>query len=128
MGSSDKADGNGASMELINPALDNNLGSSWRPSYTAPLFPGPSDPPPPAGTGLLSNVVHRWSFNGNLNDSVGGSTATCVTNRIRGVRFFRIGGGHLSLGRRNGSFGTAQLGTVIISLLARGAAFFSKCR
>ena len=72
------ADGNGASMELINPALDNNLGGSWRPSYVTPLFPAPSDPPPPADTGLLSNVVHRWSFNGNLNDSVGGSTAVLV--------------------------------------------------
>lgn len=72
------ADGNGASMELINPALDNNLGGSWRPSYVTPLFPAPVDPPPPAGTGLLSNVVHRWSFNGNLNDSVGGSTAVLV--------------------------------------------------
>ncbi|BBO36039.1 lamin tail domain-containing protein [Lacipirellula parvula] len=72
------ADGNGASMELINPALDNNLGSSWRPSYVTPMFPAPSDPPPPAGTGLLSNIVHRWSFNGNLNDSVGGSNATLV--------------------------------------------------
>ena len=30
------SDGSGASMELINPALDNSLGSSWRSSVTVP--------------------------------------------------------------------------------------------
>jgi hypothetical protein len=71
------ADGNGASMELINPSLDNDLGSSWRPSYTPPMFPGPPDPAPPSGGGLGA-VAHRWSFNGNLNDSVSGANGTLV--------------------------------------------------
>lgn len=71
------ADGNGASMELINPALDNNLGSSWRPSFTPPMFPEPSDPPPGGGGGLGA-LAHRWSFNGNLLDSVGSADGTLV--------------------------------------------------
>jgi hypothetical protein len=92
------ADGNGASMELINPALDNNLGSSWRPSYTPPLFPGPSDPPPPSGGGSLADVVHRWSFSGNLNDSVGTANGTLVDPQ--GIATF--GSGKLNLSGNSG--------------------------
>ena len=29
---------------------------------------------------VRAECLHRWSFNGNLNDSVGGSTATVVGN------------------------------------------------
>src|SRR5690606_23070868 len=36
------ADGEGSSMELINPALDNNLGSSWRSSSSASTLLPPS--------------------------------------------------------------------------------------
>lgn len=72
------ADGNGASMELINPELDNNLGSSWRASYTPPMFPTQSEPPPAGGGGSLADLIHRWSFNGDLNDSVGGAHGVLV--------------------------------------------------
>lgn len=68
-------DGEGPSMELIDPSLDNNLGSNWRPAFTEPLFATPDvDPPSSAGSGL----VHRWSFSGNLEDSVGGANGTLV--------------------------------------------------
>ncbi|TWT30469.1 CotH protein [Posidoniimonas corsicana] len=71
------ADGEGPSMELINPALDNNLGSNWRPTYADPLFAVEDDDPPtdPGGAGGL---VHRWSFSGNLEDSVGGADGVLV--------------------------------------------------
>ncbi|MBX3426593.1 MAG: lamin tail domain-containing protein [Pirellulales bacterium] len=69
-------DGEGPSMELVNPALDNNLGSSWRPSFTTPLFATP-DPSPPPGGGI-GDLVHRWSFNGNLVDSVSGADGVLV--------------------------------------------------
>ncbi|WP_197527771.1 lamin tail domain-containing protein [Posidoniimonas polymericola] len=70
------ADGEGPSMELVNPALDNNLGSNWRPTYAEPLFPV-ADPPtddPVQSAGL----VHRWMFSGNLEDSVGGADGVLV--------------------------------------------------
>ncbi len=45
------ANGEGGSMELINPALDNDLGSSWRSSYLQPLTPNaPSNPGNAQGT------------------------------------------------------------------------------
>lgn len=36
------ANGNGASMELMDPSLDNDLGSSWRPSFIPPDSPNPA--------------------------------------------------------------------------------------
>jgi hypothetical protein len=72
------ADGNGASMELINPSLDNNLGSSWRASFTPPMFPTEPEPIPPANGSALNDLVHRWSFNGNLEDSVGNADGILV--------------------------------------------------
>ncbi|MAT68920.1 MAG: hypothetical protein CMJ58_05295 [Planctomycetaceae bacterium] len=74
-----QADGGGVSMELIDPTLDNDLGSSWRPSYTTPQFPeSGEDPPPGGGTGSLNDLVHRWSFNGNLIDSISGADGVLV--------------------------------------------------
>ncbi|QDU56553.1 lamin tail domain-containing protein [Aeoliella mucimassa] len=68
-------DGEGMSMELVNPNLDNNLGSNWRPAFTEPLFASPDDG---STSDLVSGLVHRWSFSGNLEDSVGGDDATLV--------------------------------------------------
>ncbi|MCO6046872.1 lamin tail domain-containing protein [Aeoliella sp. ICT_H6.2] len=70
-------DGEGVSMELINPQLDNNLGSNWRPAYTAPLF-GEGSEDPPATSGSLNDLLHRWSFSGDLVDSVGGASGVLV--------------------------------------------------
>jgi hypothetical protein len=72
------SDGAGASMELINPNLDNNLGSNWRPSYIEPLFASPDDDPPITGDSALYDLAHRWSFNGNLVDSVSGADGVLV--------------------------------------------------
>jgi len=75
------ASGDGGSMELINPELDNNLGSSWRSSYVPPLFGEEPDTGNGGGTGsaqALGDLVHRWSFSGNLNDSVGNADGTLV--------------------------------------------------
>ncbi len=71
------ADGGGGSMELINPLLDNNLGSNWRPSYLVPLF-GETNEQEPASAGALNDLVHRWSFSGNLDDSVGNADGALV--------------------------------------------------
>lgn len=45
------ANGEGGTMELVNPALDNDLGSSWRSSYLQPAVPNaPSNPGNAQGT------------------------------------------------------------------------------
>lgn len=50
------ANGEGASMELIHPSLDNDLGSSWRPSYLQPAVPNaPSNPGNAQGTPGVRN-------------------------------------------------------------------------
>lgn len=71
------SDGGGGSMELINPLLDNNLGSNWRPSYLVPLF-GEDNAQDAASAGALNDLVHRWSFSGNLVDSVGNANGVLV--------------------------------------------------
>ncbi|MCA9240634.1 MAG: lamin tail domain-containing protein, partial [Planctomycetales bacterium] len=68
-------DGYGASLELVNPELDNNLGSNWRPAYTPQLFAGAEEGEP---QGAASGLVHRWSFSGNLEDSVGDADGVLV--------------------------------------------------
>lgn len=71
------ASGEGGSMELINPSLDNNLGSSWRSSFVPDLFP--SEPDDGGGAAdALGDLAHRWSFSGDLTDSVGGAHGTLI--------------------------------------------------
>lgn len=98
------SDGSGPSMELINPSLNNNLGSSWRPAYTPPLFPPPADPPPTPSGGLLANVVHRYSFSGNVQDSVGTAHGTLVDPGAIAT----YGSGKLNVSANNNSHNSNQ--------------------
>jgi hypothetical protein len=63
------ADGRGPSIELINPGLDNSLGSSWRPA-------GLSGGPPPPVVTFLGAADSAWLYrkgeaNNPLNDGAG---------------------------------------------------------
>ena len=75
------AGGDGSSMELINPSLDNDLGGSWR--ATVVQDQEGAQPPASGGVGRAS-IIHRWSFGETggagttLLDSVGGAPATIV--------------------------------------------------
>ncbi|MBN1851135.1 MAG: lamin tail domain-containing protein [Pirellulales bacterium] len=69
------ASGDGGSMELIHPLLDNNLGSSWRSSYVPPMVPSEPDA---GGASSLDDLVHRWSFSGDLVDSVGNADGILI--------------------------------------------------
>lgn len=120
-------DGEGVSLELINPQLDNNLGSNWRPAYTAPLF-GEVEEDPPAASGSLNDLVHRWSFSGNLVDSVGGADGTLVDPE--GLAGFQNGqldvSGNSGQGSNQGTFTTGayvDLPNGIISDLGESATF-----
>ena len=42
---------------------------------------------------LAADLVHRWSFNGDLTDSVGGQTATKVGNVTAGAEQYTLAGG-----------------------------------
>lgn len=69
------AAGEGSSMELINPNLDNDLGSSWRSSGTGSEFqaglliaPG-SDWQYRKGQSEASDPIHAWTANGFVEDA-----------------------------------------------------------
>jgi hypothetical protein len=74
-----------------NPDNAHNFAYGFRLART---ITGLEQPTQFAGSDLL---IHRWSFNGNLTDSVGGQNAKAVGNVTRGGRSYRLGGG------RNGS-------------------------
>ena len=54
-----------------------------------------------------NGLVHRWSFNGNLTDSVGGITATTVGNVTTDGRQYSLAGG--SYGSSYVDFGSGIL-------------------
>ena len=79
------ADGGGSSMELINPALDNNLGGSWRAATgnIAPPQPPPQGPPPEA------SLIAHYDFENDFSNKVpGGAPGT----RFNGAAAGQAGG------------------------------------
>ena len=57
--------------------------------------------------GTSTELVHRWSFNGNLNDSIGGQTAKRVGNVTTDGRQYSLAGG--SYGSSYVDFGSGIL-------------------
>ncbi|MEZ5304400.1 MAG: hypothetical protein R3F11_27720 [Verrucomicrobiales bacterium] len=86
------ANGGGGSIELINPALDNSLGSSWRSSYVpTPWRSRPSKPRCWRAARRAGEGTCHWKTDSGSNRNL----TTARGNRATGVGYdFRTTGAH----------------------------------